>query len=397
MSSSSPTSDARASRSKIIALAAMICSAAAVGAGISLGLPLLSLVLAARGVSGSLIGLNTAMAGIASLAVIPFVTPLATRVGAARLLLAALLTTGVSFYGFHLIENFWGWFPLRLVFHGGLTIAFVMSEFWINSLSPPGKRGLVMGIYATILSLGFTVGPTVLAIVGSHGYLPFAIGSLILMCAAGPVIFALHETPELEPGPRRSVFGFVMSAPVATLAALIFGAIEAGGMAILPIYGLRLGLNEGTAAQFVSAVALGNLVMQIPIGILSDKIDRRDMLLACAVIGLGGALALPMVAPAFWPTAAILFFWGGAVAGLYTIGLTYLGASYSGANLAAANAAFVMMYSIGMLIGPPAIGAGLDAFAASNSPHGAPLVMAAFFGFYLMVLIVERMRRRSRG
>jgi MFS family permease len=373
----------------------MICSAAAVGAGISLGLPLLSLVLAARGVSGSLIGLNTAMAGIASLAVIPFVTPLATRVGAARLLLAALLTTGISFYGFHLVDNFWGWFPLRFVFHGGLTIAFVMSEFWINSLSPPGRRGLIMGIYATILSLGFAVGPTVLAIVGSQGAVPFAIGSLILICAGLPVIFALHETPELESGPRRSVAAFVFGAPVATLAALTFGAIEAGGMAILPIYGLRLGLNEGTAAQFVSAVALGNLVMQIPIGLLSDKIDRRNMLMVCAVIGLAGALLLPLVAPDFWPTAIVLFFWGGVVAGLYTIGLTYLGANYSGANLASANAAFVMMYSLGLLIGPPAIGAGLDAFAASHSPHGAPLVMAAFFAFYLAALIIERVRRQS--
>jgi MFS family permease len=187
----------------------------------------------------------------------------------------------------------------------------------------------------------------------------------------------------------------VFGAPVATLAALTFGAIEAGGMAILPIYGLRLGLNEGTAAQFVSAVALGNLVMQIPIGLLSDKIDRRNMLMVCAVIGLAGALLLPLVAPDFWPTAIVLFFWGGVVAGLYTIGLTYLGANYSGANLASANAAFVMMYSLGLLIGPPAIGAGLDAFAASHSPHGAPLVMAAFFAFYLAALIIERVRRQS--
>ena len=395
MSSSIPTSNAGTSRSKTYALAAMICSAAAVGAGISLGLPLLSLVLAARGVSGSLIGLNTAMAGIASLAVIPFVTPLATRIGAARLLLTALLTTGVSFYGFHLIDNFWGWFPLRLVFHGSLTIAFVMSEFWINSLSPPGRRGLIMGIYATVLSLGFTVGPTVLAIVGSQGGLPFAIGSLILICASLPVIFALHETPDLESGPRRSVAAFVFGVPVATLAALTFGAIEAGGMAILPIYGLRLGLNEAIAAQFVSAVALGNLIMQIPIGLLSDKIDRRTMLLVCAVIGVVGALILPMVAPNFWPTAIVLFFWGGVVAGLYTIGLTYLGANYSGANLASANAAFVFMYSVGMLIGPPAIGVGLDAFAYRNSPHGAPLVMAAFFAVYLAALIVERVWRKK--
>jgi MFS family permease len=371
----------------------MIFSAAGVGAGISLGLPLLSLVLAARGISGSLIGLNTAMAGIASLVVIPFVTPLATRIGAHRLLLITLFTTGISFYCFHLVDNFWAWFPLRLVFHGGLSTAFVMSEFWINSLSPPGRRGLIMGIYATVLSLGFTVGPTVLAVVGSQGWMPFAIGSVILVAAAIPVLLALHEAPDLESGPSRSVAAFIFGAPVATFAALTFGAIEAGGMAILPIYGLRLGMTEAIAAQFVSAVALGNLFMQIPIGLMSDKIDRRDMLLVCAVIGVIGALILPMVAPNFWPTAIVLFFWGGVVAGLYTIGLTYLGANYGGADLASANAAFVMMYSLGMLIGPPVIGAGLDSFPDVPSPHGAPLVMAGFFALYTIALVIERIRR----
>jgi MFS family permease len=390
MPSSLPHANTAARRSRIFALAAMISSAAAVGAGISLGLPLLSLVLAARGISGWLIGLNTAMAGIASLAVIPFVTPLAIRFGASRLLLASLMLTAVSFYGFHLIDNFWAWFPLRLVFHGALTAAFVMSEFWINSLSPPGKRGLIMGIYATILSLGFSVGPTVLALVGSHGPLPFVIGALILAGSALPVTLALAETPHLESGPRRSVMAFVIGAPLATMAALAFGAVESGGMAILPIYGLRLGLDEAGAARFVSAVALGNLLMQIPIGLLSDRFDRRDLLIGCAVIGFAGALALPAVAPDFWPTAIVLFFWGGVVAGLYTIGLTYLGASYSGANLAAANAAFIMMYSLGMLVGPPTIGAGLDIFAADHSPNGAPLAMAGFFAAYLLAAVFTR-------
>ncbi len=205
----------------------MIFSAAGVGAGISLGLPLLSIVLAARGVSGSMIGLNTAMAGIARSSSFPSSHPLrrrSARIGSCSCRCsspASLSTASIS------STNFWLWFPLRLVFHGGLSTAFVMSEFWINSLSPPGRRGLIMGIYATVLSLGFTVGPTVLAVVGSHGYLPFAIGSVILIAAALPVLLALHEAPDLESGPNKSVAAFIFGAPAAILAALTFGAIEA--------------------------------------------------------------------------------------------------------------------------------------------------------------------------
>jgi MFS family permease len=369
-----------------------VAAAFAFGAGLSLGLPLLSLVLEARGVSPTWIGINTAMAAVAAFLVMPAITPVTRAFGAAPVLIAALAVTSVGFLGFYAASAFWMWFPLRLVFHGGLGFVFVLTEFWINALAPPERRGAVMGLYATLLAAGFMVGPLLLAELGSDGFAPFAAGAAVILVAAIPVGLAAGRQPDLEQGSGRTVLSFVTAVPAATLAAFVFGAAEAGGMAILPLYGVGLGFSQRDAALIVSAIAAGNIALQIPIGLLADRGDKRAILAVCGAVGVAGALAAPAAADSFAALCGVLFVWGGVIAGLYTVGIALLGQSYSSADLATANATFASLYAAGMLIGPPALGAGLE----HAPPHGPMWVLAALFAAYLL-LTVRRRRSPDRA
>jgi hypothetical protein len=134
---------------------AAISAISVVGIAIGLGMPLLSVILETRGYSASMIGLNTAIAGIASIAAAPLATPLAARFGVAWTMLAMITTGALAFTGFYFVPYFWMWFPLRALLHLSLTVLFILSEFWISTSAPPHRRGLVLGIYATVLSLGF--------------------------------------------------------------------------------------------------------------------------------------------------------------------------------------------------------------------------------------------------
>ncbi len=80
---------------------------------------------------------------------------------------------------------------------------------------------------------------------------------------------------------------------------------------------------------------------------------------------------------------AVLFVWGGSTGALYTVGLAHLGARFAGADLASANAAFVLLYNVGLVIGPPVAGGGMDALP----PHGFPLSLAAFFALYVAIVL----------
>jgi MFS family permease len=378
-------------RARYASIAAAIGCITAVGVGLSLSVPLLSLEMERMGASSTLIGINTAVAGIAAIVVVPFVPRLAARLGVLPLLWLAVALAALSLLSFKLVFDIFWWFPLRFLFSIALGTLFVLSEFWINSAAPPAKRGFVMGIYATVLALGFAAGPAVLALVGTSGWPPYIAGAVLCCLAALPLLLARGISPQIGHGTGRSVLSFILAAPAATVAALVFGAVETGGFAILPLYGLQIGYAAGSAAFLVSLMALGNVFFQIPIGMLSDRVDRRLVLAVVALLGLLGALAMPLVAESRIGFAILLVIWGGVAGALYTVGLAHLGARFSGRDLASANAAFVILYNAGLVVGPPLVGGGMDVLP----PHGFAYALALLFAFYLAI-VGSRMRSGYR-
>jgi MFS family permease len=371
-------------RMRWLSISAAIASISVVGIAIGLGMPLLSIILETRGHSASMIGLNTAVAGLASIAAAPLATPLAVRFGVVWTMLAMIVAGALAFVGFYFATAFWMWFPLRVVLHIALTVLFILSEFWISTSAPPEKRGFVLGIYATVLSLGFAAGPWLFSQMGSSGFLPFGAVFVLVMLATIPVLAAWRESPKIivDGDGSRDFFRYIWLVPTATAAVLVFGAVETGGFALFPVYGSRIGYSEGDAALLLTMIGLGNVFMQIPLGMVSDRIrDRRHLLLACATVGLAGMIVLPLVSGNWHLMAALLFVWGGVVAALYTIGLAHLSSRLSGHDLANANAAFVLCYGLGMVLGPQAIGIGMDLIG----PAGFGWSLALFFAAYIVL------------
>lgn len=375
-------------------LIAAISSISAVGIAIGLGLPLLSTILEKRGIAPTMIGLNSAMAGIAAMVAAPITNKLAHKWGVAQTMIVAVFLAAASSLGFYYATDFWMWFPLRVVFHGTTTTLFILSEFWINAAAPPSRRGLVLGIYATVLSIGFAAGPFLFSIVGSEGVLPFSIGAFAIMLAALPVFIARNESPELNEKPDMHFMRYIFLVPTATAAVFVFGAVEVGGLSLLPIFATRSGFTEGQAALLLTVMGIGNMVFQIPLGLLSDRLKDRRMLLAIlATIGLGGSLLLPVISGNWLAMATIMLFWGGCVSGLYTIGLSHLGSRLTGSDLAAANAAFVFCYAVGTVAGPQVVGAAIDMGGTS----GFAWSIAGFFALYVLLSIARLFFKSIRG
>ena len=158
-------------------LAPVMLTATLVGMTLSLAFPLLSLVLERHGVDTFGIGLNTAAGGLG----IFLVAPVRRRrwCGAWAWSAAsgwASASTALCMLLFPLWVDPWLWFALRLVFGMAASLMFVLSEAAVNALTPDAIRGRVLGVYATLFSLGFVAGPLVLALAGSEGWTPFLLG-----------------------------------------------------------------------------------------------------------------------------------------------------------------------------------------------------------------------------
>jgi MFS family permease len=375
-------------------LVAAIASVSAVGIAIGLGLPLLSIILEKRGIPSSLIGLNTAMMGVASMLAAVVTAKLAHRFGVVQTMICAVFLSAFSSLGFYYAENLLLWFPLRIVFHGATTTLFILSEFWINAASPPSKRGFVLGLYSTVFSLGFAAGPLLFSLVGSEGLMPFIIGACIILAAAIPIFIARNESPIVDEKPELHFVRYIFLVPTATAAVFVFGAVTVGGGSLFTAYATRLGFNESQAALLLTVMGVGNFVFQIPLGLLADRMrDKRPLLSIMATIGFVGALLLPSLASNWIILAIILLFWGGCVSGMYTVGLSHLGTRLTGVDLVAANAAFVFCYAVGMVLGPPTIGTAMDLV----NPSGFAWAVAFFFGLYVLLSGIRLLFMGNRG
>lgn len=371
-------------------VAGAIIVATIVGCGLSLTIALIAVRLDEAGYSARAIGFNTAAGGVATLIAGPFIPSAARRLGVARLLLGSLLVGAASLALFTVTDDYYVWLMLRFVEGMAVTVMFVLSEFWITTATPEGRRGLAIGVYVTTLAAGFAVGPLVLAITGTAGNLPFLIAAALFAGSTIPLVLNARGAPRLEERSGRSFLFFLMAAPAATLAALLHGSIEVAGMSLLPVYALRAGASIAEGALFASLFIVGNSALQLPIGLVADRVDRRRLLVVLALAGLGGAALLAVIGiRSVRLFEVLLLIWGGIVGALYPVGLGELSSRFRGADLASANSAYVMTYAAGMLVGPPIIGAGLDGMP----PSGFFWAVAGLIALYLVVAVPAVVRR----
>ncbi len=384
-------------RQRWLSLGAVYACIFANGVGMGLSLPLLSLIMHRNGISGTVIGLNVAFGSIAMLAFTPSIPTIAAKIGTVRFLLACYVVAALALIGFRASENLIAWFALRCLLNCGLQGLFLVSELWINQIATDAVRGRLVSIYASLVSAGFAIGPLIIQGLGTTGWAPFLAGGAMILTAMIPLILARRLVPPVEPAGARAMLSFVLRSPSAAIAGLSYGAIEICLGSFLTIYAVRLGSPEAAATLLLTAWGLGTMTLQPLIGWLSDHIDRRLVLLLCGCVVVAGASIIAFLPPTGPGALALVFVWGGFIAGLYTVGLAHLGSNFKGGDLAAANAAFSILYALGTMAGPGLGGFAIDAWKPYGLLVAVGLIATALIGVVLVRLATVPRASRSRG
>ncbi|MGB0412070.1 MAG: MFS transporter [Pikeienuella sp.] len=377
-------------------LLAAICAISIFAFGMSLTYPLFAILLERMGATGFEIGLSAAAAAVAMLAGGPILPLLIKRVGAPVLISLSVVAMAVLLMIFPLIPNLWVWIALRFFYGFAAVAVFFCAEIWIVTTAPPARRGFFIGLFGTCLALGFLGGPLLLSVIGTQGMAPFLVSGGLCLCAIGPVMWARHEGPVLTeeeadtPFSMFDVVRFFRTDPAVLWAVALFGAVEFGAMGLIPVWSLRIGLTEQAALLLIALLAAGNVFMNVPMGLISDRFDRRKLLMICAAVSLSASFLIPLLSATTWPLWFTTAIWGGMAVGLYVFALHELGARYSGAAFARGNGAFMSAYGFGALVSPPLMGWGMDI----APPHGMFRVLAAAAGAYLLLLLLRRRPER---
>jgi MFS family permease len=274
-----------------------------------------------------------------------------------------------------------GWLALRFVTGCALGLEWIASEIWLNRLSTDQTRGTVMGTYATVFAAGVMAGPLLLQLTGTIGWRPFGVGALGLALTALPLL-AARDSSAGDDGPRQRLqwLRIARAAPIVMLAALIAGLVESAYVSLLPVFALLRGLDEHSALLLVTVFLAGNVILQLPIGRVGDRLGRQRVLALCAGVCVIGPILLSAVMGVSWLVWPLLLLWGGTMYGFYTQGLALLGESYPHAELADANTVFVVVYCAGGIVGPSLGGFAMDVWPANGLLvflSVAPLLLAA--------------------
>jgi len=360
--------------------------------GITLGLtyPLLSLILEARGVSRTVIGLNAAMPAVAMVLMAPFFPRLIQRLRLKPFLAIMISTEALLFLALRQFDDVGAWFAIRFlmgVTTGGL---FVAGETWINQIAEERTRGRFMAVYVISFNGGAALGPLVLIATGSDGWAPFLAGAACNLLGLLPLLLIGGVAPRLDGTPAFGVAGFVRVAPTLAAAIVAFAVIESAAGALLSVYGVRAGYGESASVAMLTTVLVGGILLQWPLGLLADRGDRYRLIGVLGILTLVGIAILPLLIEIPWAAFALLFVWGGVATGIYTVALVLVGQRFRGADLVTANAAMAALWGLASIGGPAAAGAAMDVW----DPHGLVVVLAAVSATFVAIQFV---RRTGRG
>jgi MFS family permease len=351
-----------------------------------LSYPLLSFILQRQGVSPAIIGLSAAMTPVGFILSSPLIPGLARRFGAGRTALtcAALSALVLALIGW--TQDVYLWFPLRFLTGVVTNPLYVLSETWVIALAPPSRRGRIMGLYSTIISAGFAAGPLCLLAVGTEGWAPFLVGILAFLFCGCCLAMVVRRLPTVdETGHKVSVLAFIPMAWLLMSAVVVAAGFEQAILSLLPVYGTHHGIPEARMSALLSVMIAGNIAMQVPLGLLAERLTARLVRFGCVAATILGCALLPVLidTPLIWPC---LFVWGAVSYGVYTMSIIELGERFSGSTLVAGNAAFSLMWGVGGIVVPPLTGSVMDVVGAA----GLPLTLGAICAVLAAATVFRR-------
>jgi predicted MFS family arabinose efflux permease len=352
--------------------AAVIATAMVFGVTSSLMLTLIALDLSRRGFDGAVIGLNTAVHAGGVVAMAPFVPRLVVRFTLRGLVLGAILVAAATMIAFPFLPSVALWFPARFILGAASEVMFAVSETWVTRLAGNANRGRMMAIYTASITLGLALGPACVALVGSRGAEPYFFGAALVLPAALLMLMPGLLVPRFEHSTSGSDLRFLRKAPIAMLTPILIAGLQTAGLSFLPLYAMSAGWPLHQAALFDTVLLIGAIVLQLPIGWLSDKIEPRRMMIFLALLSGISPLTWPFLLATPWMAFLAIFIWGGLFVGLYTVCLSLVGKHFKGSDLVAVLAMMGFTWGIGGCIGPVVMGVAVNLFG-----HGLPFVVAA--------------------
>lgn len=317
------------------------------------------------------------------------VIPVIRQVGHIRTFSAVVSVLSVSTLAYSLAQDVIFWTLLRFV--DGICVAsvFVCLESWLNERADPATRGTVLAAYMIALYAGQAVGQMLLNVGGTTS-LPFVIASILVSLAVLPIALTRTRGPEQDKEEASfSVQALYTASPLGFVGVAVTGLMIGAFYALGVVYARRVGLPASSAALFMSAAIAGGVALQWPLGWLSDRFDRRRVIVGVIAGTLLTAIAFVLIGTAGGTGLLLMLgsIFGGLVFALYPLCAAHTNDHLAAHERVGASGRLILVYSTGAAIGPLGGSGAVQILGASGLFQwiGLCALIALLFAFWRQI------------
>ncbi|UZD92368.1 MFS transporter [Cognatishimia activa] len=308
------------------------------------------------------------------------------RVGHVRVFAALASFISACLILFPVVSDPWAWVVIRIIIGFCFSGVYVTAEGWLNNAASNETRGQALSFYMIVQMLGVIAAQGILLLGDPSGFVLFVIPSVLISISFAPILLSITPTPAFEQSKNMSFIDLWRVSPLGFVGIFLLGGMFAAQFGMAAVFGTEIGLNVTQIAMFVAAIYVGATATQFPIGWLSDRMDRRVLIMLVAVVAVFGGLAGAIYLESFEFLLVAAFVLGGTANPLYSLLLAHTNDFVSLEEMAGTSGSLLFINGLGAIVGPIAIGWLMGVFGpvAYFGYMSGLMAILALYAFYRM-------------
>ncbi|MFA3917877.1 MFS transporter [Ruegeria hyattellae] len=298
------------------------------------------------------------------------------RVGHVRVFAALASFISAVMIMYPLMTNPVAWVLGRVVIGFCFSGVYVTAESWLNNAADNENRGKALSLYMIVQMTGIVTAQALLLVGGPEGYQSFVIASILVSISFAPILLSISPTPAFDTAKPMSLRQIRQISPLGCVGMFLLGGVFSAQFGMAAVYGSAAGLSLAQISIFVATFYIAALLIQYPLGWLSDRMDRRRLIFLVAGGGAGGSILAMLLGDHFVILLVAAFVIGGMSNPLYSLLLAHTNDFLDHDDMAAASGGLVFINGLGAIAGPLITG-----WLMSDQVFGPP-------GFFLFIAVL---------
>jgi MFS family permease len=358
------------------------------------------LLMVGNGLQGTLIGIRGEIEGFSTielsivmsayfvgfLGASQLVPELIRRVGHVRVFAALASFISAVLIAYPLLTNPIFWSIGRVVIGFCYCGVYITAESWLNNSVDNEKRGQALSLYMIVQMVGIVLAQGVLALGNPNGYSLFIIISILVSISFAPILLSISPAPAFERTKLMTLSRLFTTSPLACVGMFLLGGVFSAQFGMSAVFGAQIGLSLSQISLFVASFYIGAMIFQYPIGWVSDKMDRRLLILLISAASATGSASAYFAGGYFFALVFAAFLVGGLTNPLYSLLIAHANDFIEYEDMASAAAGLLFVNGVGAVSGPIIIGYAMNAFGPETFFVIIALLMAtlAIYAGYRM-------------